>query len=272
MEQLLHYVWRHRLLPLKELATTGGQNVELIDPGLPNTNAGPDFFNAKVKIGGTLWVGNVEIHQRASDWHLHGHHRDRRYDNVVLHVVGEADVAVTDTEGRAIPQMVLEVPQGVAENYAALMREDRFPPCHRIVPDLPRLTVSSWLAALQTERLERKTDDIRRRAGQCGGSWEDTLFITLARNYGFGINGDAFEEWAARVPLTAVAHHRDDLFQTEAIFMGQAGLLSADAMPERYREAAEVMTISGGCQPNTVIWHTSSHSNRWTGTGGVSCG
>lgn len=238
MEQLLHYVWRHRLLPVKELVTVDGQSVELIDPGLANSNAGPDFFNAKVKIGGTLWVGNVEIHVRASHWRTHGHHRDERYRNVVLHVVGEDDGRVADTDGRVIPQMVLEVPRNVAENYAALMHEDRFPPCHGIVPRLPRLTVSSWMAALQTERLERKTDGIRRRAELCGGSWEDAFFVTLARNYGFGINGDAFEEWAMHVPLTAVAHHRDDLFQTEAVFMGQAGLLCTEAMPERCREAA----------------------------------
>ena len=67
MEQLLHYTWKHKLLPLKELSTTDGRSVEIVDPGLHNRNAGPDFFNAKVKIGGTLWVGNVEIHDHASD-------------------------------------------------------------------------------------------------------------------------------------------------------------------------------------------------------------
>lgn len=239
MEQLLHYVWRHRLLPLRELTTTDGRSVEVIDPGLHNNNAGPDFFNAKVRIGDTLWVGNVEIHDRASDWYRHGHDADDAYRNVVLHVVGFDDGAVTDSGGCTVTQMTLEVPRNVRENYSELMREERYPPCHRMVKAIPRLTVSSWMAALQTERLERKTDDIRRRAERCGGSWEDAFFVTLARNYGFGVNGDAFEEWATHVPLSAVAHHRDDLFQTEAIFMGQAGLLCAGTLPERYRRAAE---------------------------------
>lgn len=239
MEQLLHYTWKHRMLPPGELATTDGRAVEVIDPGLHNGNAGPDFFNAKVKIGGTLWVGNVEIHGRSSDWRQHGHDRDRAYDNVVLHVVGEADCEVADTTGRSVPQMVVEVPRQVADNYRELMTADRFPPCYRMVPELKRLTVSSWMAALQTERLERKTEDIRRRAALREGSWEDACFITLARNYGFGINGDAFEEWAARVPLSAVGHHRDDLFQIEAIFMGQAGLLAPESIPERYRDEAQ---------------------------------
>ena len=237
MEQLLHYVWRHRLIPAA-LTTTDNRAVEIIDPGLPNNGAGPDFFNAKVKIDGTLWVGNVEIHDRSTDWEVHGHHRDRAYDNVVLHVAGDVDCDVIDSQGRSIPQIRLEVPRHVLENYAELSHEDRYPPCRRIIKSLPRLTVHSWMAALQTERPERKTADIRRRAELRGGDWEDACFITLARNYGFGVNGDAFEQWACRVPLAAVAHHRDDLFQIEAIFMGQAGLLDPMSIPERYRAQA----------------------------------
>ena len=63
MEYLLHYTWKHRLFPLKELFTTDGLPVEVVDVGLHNTDSGPDFFNAKIKIDGTMWVGNVEIHE-----------------------------------------------------------------------------------------------------------------------------------------------------------------------------------------------------------------
>ena len=221
--------------PLRPLETTDGRAVEVIDPGLYNRrNAGPDFFNAKVRIGETLWVGNIEIHQKSSDWYLHGHDRDPRYDNVVLHVVGQADTEVLTSEGHYLPQMVLEVPPSVSEHYEELLTTDQYPPCYRIIPALTRLTVHSWMAALQTERLEQKTEAIRHRAEQCNGSWEDAYFVTLARNYGFGINGDAFEQWALNVPLGAVGKHRDDLFQIEAIFMGQAGLLDEQSIPHRY--------------------------------------
>ena len=238
MEQLLHYTWKHRLLPLTELTTTDGRRVEIIDPGLHNRNAGPDFFNAKVKIDGTLWVGNVEIHDRASDWYQHGHDHDPRYDNVVLHVCEVVDREVQNSVGHYLPQMSLSVPQHIRDNYDELQKTDQYPPCYRIIPDLTRLTVHSWMAALQTERLERKTEDIRRRAELCGGLWEDAYFVTLARNYGFGINSDTFEQWAMNVPLKAVDHHRDDLFQIEAIFMGQAGLLELDTVPKHYQQDA----------------------------------
>ena len=69
MEKLLHYVWKHKMLPLRALLTSDGEELEIIDPGLSNPNAGPDFFNAKVRIGQTMWAGNVEIHLRSSDWY-----------------------------------------------------------------------------------------------------------------------------------------------------------------------------------------------------------
>lgn len=238
MEQLLHYVWKHKLFPLVELKTTDGKPVEVIDPGLHNHNSGPDFFNAKVKISQTLWVGNVEIHDKSSDWFLHGHDKDQAYDNVVLHVTGKPDVEVMNTAGQYIPQMVLEVPSTIRENYEELLRTDQYPPCYQIIPDLTTLNIHAWMAALQTERLEQKTEAIIRRAKRMNGSWENAYFLTLARNYGFGINGDTFEEWATHIPFSAIAHHRDKLFQIEAVFMGQAGLLDINAIPERYQQEA----------------------------------
>ncbi len=238
MELLLHYCWKHKMWPLQGLETTDGRVVEVLDPGLHNHNAGPDFFNAKLKIGGTLWVGNVEIHDKSGDWYLHGHDKDAHYNNVVLHVVEMADREVQTQEGNFVPQMVLKVPDNVRENYEELLRTDAYPPCYRIIPNLTPLLVHSWMAALQTERLEQKTVAIAERAQKAGGSWEDAYFITLARNYGFGINGDAFEEWARHIPLQAVGKHRDDLFQIEAIFLGQAGLLELSTIPDSYQKDA----------------------------------
>lgn len=238
MEILLHHIWKHRMLPLHKLHTDRGEEVEVVDPGLHNSNAGPDFFNAKLKVDGVMWVGNVEIHDRASDWFLHGHDRDAAYDNVILHVVGSVDMPVANSRGETVRQMQLNVPDYVAQNYSLLLGEDRLPPCRNIIGQLQILTVHSWMSALCTERLERKTADIMRRLRESNGAWEDAYFMTLARNFGFGANGDAFEKWAATLSLQSAAHHRDDLFQIETMFLGQAGLLDDNAIPERHRNAA----------------------------------
>ena len=225
MEQLLHYVWKHKIFPLKELKTTTGQQGEFIDTGLANTDAGPDFFNAKLKLDGVLWIGNIEIHERSSDWFKHGHHADAGYNSVILHIASEIDTEISRSNGERIPQIQLICPEAVRTNYKELLETDSYPPCYRIIPSLPPFTAHSWMTALQMERFEQKATLLNERLKRCQGNWEDAFFITLARNFGFGLNGDAFETWAHRLPFRAVDKHRNDLFQIEAIFFGQAGIL-----------------------------------------------
>ena len=225
MEQLLHYVWKHKIFSLKELKTTTGQQVEVIDTGLANTDAGPDFFNAKLKLDGVLWIGNIEIHERSSDWFKHGHHADAGYNSVILHIASEIDTEISRSNGERIPQIQLICPEAVRTNYKELLETDSYPPCYRIIPSLPPFTAHSWMTALQMERFEQKATLLNERLKRCQGNWEDAFFITLARNFGFGLNGDAFETWAHQLPFRAVDKHRNDLFQIEAIFFGQAGIL-----------------------------------------------
>ena len=225
MEQLLHYVWKHKIFPLKELKTTTGQQVEVIDTGLANTDAGPDFFNAKLKLDGVLWIGNIEIHERSSDWFKHGHHADTGYNSVILHIASEIDMEISRSNGERIPQIQLICPEAVRTNYKELLETDSYPPCYRIIPSLSPFTAHSWMSALQMERFEQKATLLNERLKRCQGNWEDAFFITLARNFGFGLNGDAFETWAHQLPFRAVDKHRNDLFQIEAIFFGQAGIL-----------------------------------------------
>lgn len=229
MEELLHYVWKHKILPLQELKTSDGRTVEVINPGLHNKDAGPDFLDAKVKIDGMLWVGNVEIHVRTSDWFRHGHDKDVHYDNIILHVALEIDQTLHYPDGNEIPQLQVAIPDYIRDNYDSLLRSDQFPRCSNVVGNIPRLIVHNWMNSLQIERLEVRTKQIMERRDKLNMNWEDTLFVTIARSFGFGKNGDAFEQWAQSIPMGAVGKHRDNLFQIEAIFFGQAGLLEDDA-------------------------------------------
>lgn len=226
MEQLLHYLWKYRLYRPSNLTTTQGDTLEIIDPGLENTDAGPDFFNAKIRINGTVWAGSVEIHQKASDWLAHGHSADKAYGNVILHVVETDDGTVFRQNGEAIPQLVLPIPEQVLDNMEWLLTRDSPVACLERLPAIDPVFRLQWMDALLAERLERKTDDILRWLDLYQKDWNEVFYILLCRNFGFGVNSDAFERLARSLPLKCILKQRPSASQVEALFLGQAGLLN----------------------------------------------
>lgn len=227
MEKLMQYVWKHRLWRSEDMVTNTGKKVRVVDSGLLNTDAGPDFFNAKIEIDGHMWVGNVEMHYRATDWKRHHHDSDKAYDSVILHVVAKDDAPVRRTNGELIPQLVLEVSPQFNADYASLVGATIEVPCATKIKQVPHLTIVEWVEGLAFERLHGKVERIHQLLDSFNGSWEDVCYVTLARNFGFGINNDAFERLARRTPLRLLGKHSDSVLQIEALLFGQAGMLDA---------------------------------------------
>ena len=223
----MQYVWKHRLWRSEDMVTNTGKKVRVVDPGLLNTDAGPDFFNAKIEIDGHMWVGNVEMHYRATDWKRHHHDSDKAYDSVILHVVAKDDAPVRRTNGELIPQLVLEVSPQFNANYASLVGATIEVPCAEKIKQVPHLTIVEWVEGLAFERLHGKVERIHQLLDSFNGSWEDVCYVTLARNFGFGINNDACERLARRTPLRLLGKHSDSVLQIEALLFGQAGMLDA---------------------------------------------
>lgn len=209
------------------MVTNTGKKVRVVDPGLLNTDAGPDFFNAKIEIDGHMWVGNVEMHYRATDWKRHRHDSDKAYDSVILHVVAKDDAPVRRSNGELIPQLVLEVSPQFNADYASLVGATIEVPCATKIKQVPHLTIVEWVEGLAFERLHGKVERIHQLLDSFNGSWEDVCYVTLARNFGFGINNDAFERLARRTPLRLLGKHSDSVLQIEALLFGQAGMLDA---------------------------------------------
>ena len=233
MERLLHYVWKYKLYTATPLITTEGRPVQVIDPGMQNTDAGPDFFNAKIKIDGTLWVGSVEIHDKSSDWLLHHHDTDKAYDCVILHITGFNDFQPVRTNGNPIPQMLLTVPENILRSIDWLLYREAALPCldHITAP----LHIACWMEALLSERLERKTHDIFLLLDAYQTDWNEVFYITLTRNFGFGVNNDAFERLAKSLPLRCIQKQRSSHSQIEAMLFGQAGMLEEENDDHYYR-------------------------------------
>jgi len=235
METLLHYVWKHRLYENKELQTKDGILFEVIDPGIHNSNAGPDFFNAKIKIEGRTWVGNVEIHSASSDWYKHRHEKDKAYNSVILHVVETIDTDdIHDTSGRLIPQWIIKIPEQIRKNYSFLLSADESIPCLGKIHEIPEIYLSDWKNALLIERLEQRTKTLLKLLDDYKNDWNIIFYIMLSRNFGFGINNHAFERLAISLPLKIIQKHQDSITQVEALFLGQAGLLDEENIEDEY--------------------------------------
>lgn len=234
MEKLLHFIWNNRLFFTNNMKTVSGESLEVIDSGIHNTDAGPDFFNAKIKIGNTLWAGNVELHTYSSDWLKHNHQNDKLYDSVILHVVRYCDADIHRTNKEAIPQYVIEYPESIDQNYRYLLHSDSSIFCINHIREIPSVFIASWLAFLQSERLEQKTTHILNLLQQCKNDWEEVLYVIFVRYFGSGINNDAFERLARSIPWVVILKHADSLFRLEALFFGQSGLLEDENNRDDY--------------------------------------
>lgn len=221
----MHYVWQHKLWRPADMTTVDGRRVQVIDPGLHNNDAGPDFFNAKLVIGGETWCGNVEIHVRASDWMRHGHHNDMAYDSVVLHVVGVDDARITRADGKEIPQVLMPCSPDFRNRYDSMVNSPDYPACHAEIGKVPQLYITDWLSSLAYERLYQKVERITALLERLNGNWAETVYVTLARGLGFGTNAEPFERLALSVPLHCLLKHRDSYEAVEGALFGQAGFL-----------------------------------------------
>jgi Protein of unknown function (DUF2851) len=225
-ECFIQFIWRHRLFSAKSLRTTCDLELEILNPGEQNVHAGPDFYNARIRLGTMVWAGNVEIHRYASDWYKHGHHLDPAYNNVILHVVGKYDTDVTNTLGRRIHTLIPEYHENVLRRFDVLKRNDSWLPCSEYINMVPKQKLLSWFSTLYKERLAQKCLRIEQLLCISKKYFNDEiLYLALASGYGLPINNIPFELLARGIPLHNLADLCDTLFDLEAILYGQSGLL-----------------------------------------------
>lgn len=242
-EILLHYIWQHRLWAGFAQQTTDGREVEIISVGQHNRDAGPDFTNVHLRIGGQDWFGNVELHIHASDWYKHRHQTDKAYDNIILHVVCDADKKVYNSRGDAIAQCELRYPQNVDYLSQILQPATQMDSafgsieCSRQLLSDPTLLSEGWRKALLNKRLKCKHLSIKQLLTITQQSWTHAFYITLAHNFGFHTNGIPFETLALQTPLSCLQKHRNSLFQITAILLGQSGLLTSDTATDAESQA-----------------------------------
>jgi hypothetical protein len=226
-EAFLHYIWQYQYFSKSDLATTSGEPINIIHQGMLNSNAGPDFEQARIRIAEVDWVGSVEIHINSEGWVEHKHEHDEAYENVILHVVWENKKPIIRKDGTALPTLVLNnrVDKKLYDAYLKIMRSPGEIPCEAQLTEVKAITKISMLEKTTAERLEIKMNETKKIFQFNNNDWEETAYQLLAANFGFKVNRDAFTQLAKALPYKIIKKHADQPIQVEALLLGSSGLL-----------------------------------------------
>ena len=258
-EDFLHYIWKHKKFRFNNLETTTGESIVVTSVGQHNFNSGPDFFNAKIKVGDQLWAGNVEIHIKSSDWFVHSHEQDKAYDNVILHVVWEDDTEVFRKDNTPIPTLQLKdvVDVTMLNNYEKLFaKQNKWINCENDFPSTDDFVLTNWLERLYLERLERKSETINTLLVASKNDWESVFFKMLTKNFGLKVNGESFFSLGQSIDFSIIRKTQSNPHVLEAFLFGQAGLLEQDIENAYYldlKNEYKFLKQKFGLQNNQVL-------------------
>ncbi len=259
-EELLHFIWQYKLLKPVALKSVSGIPIKIIHPGELNTNAGPDFFNAKIKVGDLILAGNVEIHARSVDWKKHGHETDEAYSNIILHAVYDHDSEIEQNTKHNVEVLELKdfLEKDVLEKYDSLLSSKKPLPCSGKFTEIEPVKINSWLQRMLAERLETRSEHVKKLFEASDKDHRQTFYMMLARNFGFNINSVPFEMLSAQLPLSVLLKHRQTLFQLEALLLGTAGFLDEtfnDKYPQQLQNEYEFLKNKYKLQPlKSHLW------------------
>lgn len=235
---MLHFIWKYKKLQGQTLRTVEGESIVIKDFGMHNQLAGPDFFNAQIKIEGQLWAGNVEMHLRSSDWYAHHHETDEKYNTVILHVVWEDDAIIFRTDKSKVPTLQLKdyIPQSLLDSYSELFSKKResFTNCGGNIKEHNAFKFQNWLERLYIERIESKSFFIEQLLTKYNHDWEQVLFLLLMKSFGTKINGDPFYEIGKAIPFPVIRKLNNDAVLLESVLMGVAGFLEDKSILDDY--------------------------------------
>lgn len=232
-EEFLHYLWKYSLYDSDRLFDNENNKIVVLHPGDYNHDSGPDFFNAKISVAGTIWAGNIEIHTKSSHFDVHGHQNDPAFDNVILHVVAENDRRVFNSKGEEILTTEISFDQALYEKYEMLVNNPYIIACQEEITKIDSILLRHWLNSLIIERLQEKSEAILKILSATGNDWDETFYRLLSRYFGFRVNTEPFEMLAAALPFRIIRKHSDNVFQIESLLFGTAGLLD----PGLFKEA-----------------------------------
>ncbi len=224
-EKLLQYLWNFKIFRSFDFRDVEGKPVEIIEFGKWNTNAGPDFLDAKVKVSNVLLAGHIELHIKSSDWIFHNHSQDPNYQNIILHVVFHHDTEIDELNDNHIPTLELKhyIDENVLRKYEKLAAGSQFIPCEPIFN--PSKIPLNFHEGNVLKKLEEKSVELEKSLKQFKNNFEAVLFHSLAYSFGLKVNAFIFKQIAESIDFSIIHKIRQNRTQLEALLFGISGWL-----------------------------------------------
>lgn len=257
-EDFVQAIWKYQLFNTKILINESGQTIQVQYPGFQHQNSGPDFTHARLFIDNILWVGNIEIHTKSSEWYHHNHHVDPAYNNVILHVVFEDDLKSCFTENNfLLNTLVIKhyVDDAILDRYSNLVEDLRQLPCRTWWNKLEQENINHWLTRMSLERFELKANQYKIRLAHLNDHWDQLFLELVARQMGFHVNAEPMEQLAMNIKIEWVQKLVDQPEAIEAIFFGQAGMLDRsfnDLYPQNLKKEYRFQKLKFNISPIAI--------------------
>jgi hypothetical protein len=232
-EEILSYIWKFQYFNAVHLQIESGETLKVIKTGTLNSNAGPDFINAHIVLDNLEWIGSVEIHVKASDWHKHRHARDPNYESVILHIVWENDQPIERNDGSRIPTLCFDgiVKKEILDRYFTIQQAQTTIPCASQFQEVTHIKKLAMLDRVLLERLNKKALRIIELYHNNQHDWEETAYQWLGMHLGFKLNETPFLRLTQILPWRLIRKNQNQIMQIEALLFGTAGLIPEESNP-----------------------------------------
>ncbi|MCY0979139.1 DUF2851 family protein [Chryseobacterium wangxinyae] len=224
-EKLLQYLWNYKIFVNYDFKDLDGNPIEILNFGIWNTDSGPDFLMAKIKINNIILAGNIELHVKSSDWIFHQHSQDPNYDNIILHVVYQNDADLPDLHNKNVPTLELRehIDETIFAKYQNLLKENQFIPCENIF-SADKIPVHFYEESL-LKKLDEKSSELEKDLESHKNNYEAVLFHSLSYSFGLKVNAHLFKDIAVSIDFGVFNKIRQNKTQTEALLFGISGWL-----------------------------------------------
>ncbi len=227
-ESLLHFIWLKGSFEQNNLLTTDNQKIVIVNQGKTHSDGGPDFQQASLYIQDQLWVGDIEIHVDSSEWFSHGHHKDKAYDSVILHVCFNCNKRIVRSNGSEIPCLELKgkISPDVLKRYEDLQLTHADIPCSGLISDVDEAVKAFTLEHMMGRKVQQTSDQIIQSVEERGIDWPTILYQRICRSFGLRINKDPFHMLSQLIPFSLILKYSDKIEYLEALIFGTAGFLA----------------------------------------------